>query len=449
MMTTAISTIVALAALVAFAIIIAVLFRTVVSTNDVHIVQSAKNTVSFGKGQQAGNVYYAWPYWVPVIGIRTIRLPVSVFNVSLKDYSAYDIGRVPFHIDIMAFFRIEDSNVAAQRVSTQQELHGQLSAILQGACRSILAQSDIEHILEGRSKFGQLFTEAVTDQLTAWGVVNVKSIELMDIRDAEGSKAIANIMEKKKSLIERDSRTTVAENKRLAQEAEIIAAREVSIRDQEAQEAVGIRTAAKEQAVGIAKEKSHQEIAMQAAITTEKNMAVNRVELVRGAEIERERQIVAADQQKQTLAIKAEGDKKQTVLIAEGHLQRAKLEAEGIQANGAAVAEADRLKQLASVTAQTTLAEKIGENERYQNYLLGVRGIEAQQQIGVAQAAALGKAQIKVIANAGSVDDGVKDARELLSSRGGTRLGAMVEAFAQTDVGKAVVHKLGIASEAK
>lgn len=40
--------------------------RSVVSTNDVHIVQRGKRTVSYGKDQADGNVYYAWPSWLPL-----------------------------------------------------------------------------------------------------------------------------------------------------------------------------------------------------------------------------------------------------------------------------------------------------------------------------------------------------------------------------------------------
>lgn len=86
-------------------VLLAAMFRVVVSTNDVHIVQSVRKTTSYGKDQPTGNVYYKWPAWWPVIGVKTINLPVSVFDVSLDGYAAYDKGRVPFVIDIMAFFR--------------------------------------------------------------------------------------------------------------------------------------------------------------------------------------------------------------------------------------------------------------------------------------------------------------------------------------------------------
>ena len=175
--------------------------RRVVSTNEVHIVQGSKNTVSYGKDQESGNTYYAWPAWIPIIGISTIRLPVSVFSLRLRDYEAYDNGRLPFVLDLEAFFRIENSNVAAQRVANFSELNNQLTSILQGAARTILASKSIEEIMQGRSEFGVAFTEEVNEQLKAWGVTTVKNIELMDIRDSRDSQVIQNIMEKKKSEI--------------------------------------------------------------------------------------------------------------------------------------------------------------------------------------------------------------------------------------------------------
>lgn len=436
------------AGLLFLVIFAAIFFRVVVSTNEVHIVQSGKKTVSYGKDQAAGNTYYKWPAWVPIIGVNTITLPVSVFDVDLTNYAAYDKGRVPFVIDIMAFFRIEDSNVAAQRVHSFNELVDQLKGILQGACRSILASSEIEEILEGRSKFGEMFTTAVDAQLKAWGVTDVKNIELMDIRDADGSKVIANIMEKKKSLIERESRIAVAENKRAAAEAEIVAQREVNLRQQEAEQQVGQRTAEKEKLVGIAKQVAEQEIKEAARVTASKTMAVLEVEKVRAAEIERGVQLVAADQQKQTFIIKAEGEKQQTVIVAEGALAQAKLHAEGVEVEGRAKGAAETAVLLAPVTAQTTLAKEIGSNQGYQTYLLGVKKIEADQTVGVAQAEALAKADVKVIANTGNAVEGVKDAMDLFTSKGGTQLGAMVEAFAQTPAGATIIKKLNGNGEA-
>ena len=90
----------------AVVIFIPLALRKVVETNVVHIVQSRKKTTSYGTGQEGGNVYYAWPSWMPIIGITRIMLPVSNFNLGLRDYEAYDKDRVPFKVDITGSYAI-------------------------------------------------------------------------------------------------------------------------------------------------------------------------------------------------------------------------------------------------------------------------------------------------------------------------------------------------------
>jgi flotillin len=415
--------------------------RSVVSTNDVHIVQRGKVTVSYGKDQTAGNVYYAWPAWLPLLGCTVIRLPMHVFDVDLDGYAAYDKDRVPFVVDVMAFFRVDDTGLAAQRVHTFDELKKQLEGILQGACRSILATSEINDILEGRSTFGEKFTKEVDHNLEAWGVRTVKCIELMDIRDAKDSQVIHNIMAKKKSMIERESRVAVAENIRAAEEAEVIAKREVALRKQEADQQVGQRAAEKDKQVGIATEQAKQEIKAQAKITAERDMEVQRVQNVKQAEIARDVQVVAAEQEKRTQVIKAEGEKQKTVTIAQGSLEQAKLHAEGVRAEGEAKGAADTAIAMAPVNAQTALAKEIGGNAGYQKYLIEIRVVEKDEAIGKANADALkaAKPEIKVIAN--NVGDGFSGVLDVLSPKGGTVIAGALEALAQSDVGRSMVEK--------
>jgi flotillin len=424
-----------------------------VPTNEVHIVQSSKLTTSYGKDTENGNTYYEWPSWIPVVGITKIILPVSVFDLDLTDYEAYDKGRLPFKIDVKAFFRIADSNLAAQRVASFDELHKQLQSIVQGAVRAILASNDIEDIMQGRATFGEQFTHEVASQLTNWGVVAVKNIELMDIRDSSGSNVIHNIMEKKKSFIEMESRTEVAANMRTAQIAEVDAQRETDIKKQQALQQVGIQTAEKEREIGIANQKSTQAIQDEQRITKEKEMAVIKVGEVNQAEINKQVQVVMAEQEKQTsviqaegikqrITIAAEGEKAKAVLDSEGKLEAKKRESEGITLEGTARAEAEKAMQLAPVQAQIVLAKEIGGNASYQQYLITVEQIKANQVVGVEQAKALEKADIKIIANTGDASTGLSKLGDVISPKGGLALGGMLEAFAQTDTGKAVVEKM-------
>ncbi|HNV84185.1 MAG TPA: SPFH domain-containing protein [Arenimonas sp.] len=458
---------IAVAAFVFLILLIALFLRRVVPTNEVHIIQSGKATVSYGKDHEAGNTYYEWPAWLPKIGIVKIVLPVSVFDGDLEAYEAYDKGRLPFVVDVKAFFRISDSNLAAQRVSSFDELRSQLHAILQGAVRTILASADIEEIMQGRSQFGEAFTREVEAQLVNWGVSTVKNIELMDIRDSSGSYVIKNIMEKKKSLIEMQSRIEVAENMKRASIAEIEAKRETDVQLQDALQKVGARTAEKDKAVGIANEMAQQSIKEQAKITTEKELEITKVSEVTSANITKDVQIVKANQDKETAAINkemaiikaaqekettilvAEGTKATTILVAEGDLESKKRESEGIAFEGTARAEAEKAMQLAPVQAQIVLAKEIGNNEGYQKYLVTIEQVKANQAVGIEQAKALSQADLKIIANSGNVENGMKGVMDIFSSAGGTNVGAMLEGLAQSEQGEALLKKVGLNSDKK
>jgi flotillin len=425
--------------------------RRVVPVNEVHIVQTRKNTVSYGKGF-ASNTYYEWPSRIPMIGLVRVTLPVSNFSIDLPDYAAYDKERVPFLVHVMAFFRISDSNTAAQRVASFEELKEQLTAIVQGSVRTVLAAHEIDQIMLDRSRFGEAFTKEVTPQLGGWGVEAIKNIELMDIRDSKESEVIQNIMAKRTSGIERESRLVVADNTRQAEMAEIAAKREIEMSRQQASEQVGLRTAEKEKNVGVANEQSSQQVKVQQRETAAKEMDVVQVKNVRGAEINREVAvitaaqakevaIVQADAAKQVAIVSAEGSKQQTVLTAEGQLEAAKRNAEGIAVEGNAKGSAETAILMAPVDAQIKLAEKIGSDQGYQTYLLGIRNIEAAQAVGTAQAEALKSADVKVISNAGTPSKGLSSVMDLFSADGGTAIASMLEGLAQSPEGKKLLQK--------
>lgn len=450
--TTLILAAIAVAALVGIALFFwTIALRRVVPVNEVHIVQTRKNTVSYGKGF-ASNTYYEWPSRIPMIGLVRVTLPVSNFSIDLPDYAAYDKERVPFLVHVMAFFRISDSNTAAQRVASFEELKDQLTAIVQGSVRTVLAAHEIDQIMLDRSRFGEAFTKEVQPQLGGWGVEAIKNIELMDIRDSKDSEVIQNIMAKRTSGIERESRLVVADNTRQAEMAEIAAKREIEMSRQQASEQVGLRTAEKEKNVGVANEQSSQQVKVQQRETAAKEMDVVQVKNVRGAEINREVAvitaaqakevaIVQADAAKQVAIVSAEGSKQQTVLTAEGQLEAAKRNAEGIAVEGNAKGSAETAILMAPVDAQIKLAEKIGSDQGYQNYLLGIRNIEAAQAVGTAQAEALKSADVKVISNAGTPSKGLSSVMDLFSADGGTAIASMLEGLAQSPEGKKLLQK--------
>lgn len=452
------------AALLLIGLLLMMSWRRVVETNTVHIVQTKGKTTSYGAGKPAGNVYYEIPAFIPAFGVTVIELPVSNFNETISNYQAYDKDRVPLSADVIAFFRIADTDKAAERISSFTDLKAQLLFVTQGAIRKVLASHDIHTIMTDRATFGKAFTDEVQAEMAAWGVECVKSLELMDIRDADGSKAIANIMAMKASSIEMESRQTVAMNKQKAETAEIEnkrivdnnkidAQQQVDLRSQEAKQLVGIRTADQVRLTGLADEKASQEVQVEKAITTQREMETLSVDTVRRAEIAREAALIAADATKQTAIIKAEEERQATVIKAEAEASAAvregeatvslatasatdirikgEAEASAALAKGQAAAESERLLKMAVVAPELELAKGIGSTLDYQNFIVRQKEVEVQGTIGVAQAKALGDAlaaaDIKVIANNGNAADGLRSVGELFTSGGGLKLGSLLE----------------------
>lgn len=415
--------------------------RKVVPTNMVHIVQSSKKTTPYGPGKANGNTYYAWPSWVPVFGVTVTQFPESIFQVSLNGYEAYDSARLPFVVDITSFFRVDHAETVAQRVANFQELEHQLLSVLQGAVRRILATNALESIMQERSSLGTQFTEEVKEQIKEWGVLPVKMIEFMDLRDQGNAAVIANIMAKEKSRIERESRVAVATNMQEAQLKEIDAQRTVDVQRQDAEQQVGLRVAEKERTVGIANEQSRQEVLTQTKTTAERDMDVKRVQEVKQAEINKDVAVVKAEQDQRTKVIEAEATKSAVVVEAEGNLEASRRNAEGVRLQGMAAADAEKAMLMAPVDTQITLAKEIGENEGYQKYLITIKQVEISRDVGVELAKAMQNADLKVIANSGDVQSGVAKLGDIFTSQGGTNLTSMLAALGQTPEGQALINR--------
>ena len=445
--------------------------RRVVPTNEVHIVQRDKATIAYGKDTTNGNVYYQIPSWFPKIGVVVSKLPTIIFDLDLKDYEAYDKEKLPFKVDAKAFFRISDFSLAASRVFAVDELKKQLDGIVKGAVRNVLASDNLESIMVERTKYGVMFTEQVKEQLKEWGVESVKNIELMDVRDSGGNNIIENIMQKKKSAIEKDSRVAVAENAQKAQEAEIKAQQEIALKQREAEKIVGLKKAAVLQEVGIAQEKQRQEVQTEAKVTAEREMEVKRVKEVQAAEIEKQAaevkasqdrevtkvnseeavikaeadkdvRVKAAQAQKEQVELEAQATKTQIELKAEANLKAAKNEAIGIEAKGKASACAKQLDKEAEVAGDILLKDKVTGDENYQDFMIKQAKVEADKAIGVEQAKNLSNANITIYATDGNIQQGVTNASKILSPKMGLDLASTLDSFANTEVGKKITQKL-------
>jgi len=411
-----------LIAIVAIIFIAAMMWRSIVPQDEVHIVNTAKKSKPYGDSkivdidsqddgtkelQSYGNVYYEFPYWLPKLGVIVKKLTLNVFQVNLDTYPAYDKDKVPFVVDFKSWFVISNPIVAAKRIKDMDELERQLQEMLQGIVRKTMAGKTIKEIMESRSELREIFVKEVGAQCKDWGV-KLNSIEFTDIRDMEGDEfsVIDDIKQVKSSAIEKERRIAVAENDRDSRLSEIQSKREADLEDVIAKESVETRDADRTKQVGIAKEHALQEIKEQAKVTTEKEVAVNRTEKVGTAEYQKEVIVVEANAKKEFEIIESEAQQRTMEIEADGYKAKQIREGEGnadkTEREGFAEASVIQKKGEAHAVALEKEAEAKKKLQEALKVELGALAIEAQKDVGIANAKALSDADIRIISGDGN-----------------------------------------------
>ena len=432
---------------VAIAFYIVTKLRKVVPTNEVHIVQRRTKSLPHGKGLQWGNVYLAWAPWVPFFWIAVQKLPLSIFSLQLNGYKAYDTWKVPFQVDITAFFEIKDPVLAAEKIFTITELKDQLNETVKWVVRKILASRDVVDIMESRSDIKEEFYKEVFSAVKAWGV-DLKNVEFMDIKDAEWSQVITNIMMKKRSLIESESEIEVAENQKKAiiekenktsearaqaaeakSRADIIesdAQREAELKRIENEKLTQNKDIEKDRILSIQKEEAKQNFYDAEKNTKIKMLAVKQVEDEKTAEIAKSIEIIRAEEQKQKSIIDAEGAKAQVEL--EATWEKMRIEsiwiAKAKELDYIGTAEAKNKAQMADALNVFTTASLW--------FMVKQLEVELAEVVDLEKAKALQHADIKVISTWKNGWEWVNSFMDLFSANGGTNIGAMVEAAKNT-----------------
>lgn len=434
--------------------------RRVVPTNEVHIVQRKKTSEVYGRWFKWGNIYISWPSWVPLFWVEVQRLPLSIFTLQLNGYKAYDSGKVPFIVDVTAFFVIKDPELAAQKIFNIQELKNQLNEILKWVVRKTLASKDIIEIMESRVEIKDEFYNEVFSAVKDWGV-DLKNVEFMDIRDPDdnSSRVIDNIMNKKRSQIEAESQIEVAENQKRAtiekeakdSEARARAAeaksradiveydsrREADLKRIENEKLTQNLEIEKEKVLSMQKEEAKQKLYESTKITREKELAIKQLEEEKRAEINKNIELIKAEEQKQKALIDAEAEAKTLEMEAQAKKTAKELEAQAEKARIEAIwiAEAKKIDFMGTAEAKnkSEMAKALNEfSPEALHYMIRELEAKLSEVVDLEKARALAKADIKVISTGENGGNGVQNFMDLFSANGGASLWAMVENFKNT-----------------
>jgi flotillin len=356
--------------------------------------------------------YFKIPAWVPGVGMIVHRMPLSMLEIPISDFLAFDKDRARFVCDIVAFCVIKDPVIAAMRFPAKLEDLGlQISKVVQATMRDSTTKKSVREIINDREGIIASITTPLSNTVAEWGL-QLKDTELIDFKDPEkpisGEEEPPHVIRDISSIIEvqinSDARQKNAEQEKIARLKEAEAEEIAKKRELERDEQIGMRQQAKEQKI-FESEK----------LAREKKLDVDKVQVVKSQQIEKERAMVLAEQQREVEKINREKKK----LEGEGdrlmNEEQAKGKASFVKEQGLAEAVAkealqDALNKFGDTAIRALIAEKL---------------VEMQQAVGVAGAKALEKADLKVFSGGGA------DAQK------GFELGAMLESILTSSSGTA------------
>jgi regulator of protease activity HflC (stomatin/prohibitin superfamily) len=148
------------------------------------------------------------------IDLRTITFDVPAQEVITKD-------NVPAKVNAVAYFRVVDPSKAVVEV---QNYIVATSQIAQTTLRSVLGQSDLDHLLTERDKLNARLQEIIDEQTEPWGI-KVSIVEIKDVEIPQGmQRAMARQAEAER---ERRAKVIAAEgefqaSEKLSQAAEVL-----------------------------------------------------------------------------------------------------------------------------------------------------------------------------------------------------------------------------------
>jgi len=379
-------------------------------------------------GQKTNPIYYAFPSWVPYLGVTVQRMPLSIINIVVKDYETFAKGNPRFVIDVTVYCKIIDIAEAARRFPGRRisDFQDGMKEIVISAIRKTTANYSIEDVIAKREEISADLTRELAPDFTKWGV-ELTNVAIVSIRDPiDGSSTVIHdISAKMEAQINSNSRQEVANRNR---DAEIVEADTFEIAEKrkiEAKEHVDMR-----------EQDRIMEVAKREKVATEERMNVYRIKEVQKAEIDAEAAVRRAEGEKRAMVETATGNRERLALEGEGEAKKIEFEGKA-KANVTEitmVAEANGNKAKLIAAAEGTKAqlfaeadgmmEKAKAQEYQQTNAQAIRMIEKDERVGLALAEALKAADVQYIGSGNP-----ENFLDLFTVKGGLGIGGMLKAL--------------------
>lgn len=354
------------------------------------------------------------------------RIMVSLENVKheINNIILHDSEMAPFECDITCWFKITDPNLAAEKLdvdddgSVMESIRDTLNAQVQGIARAAAMEQEVIKLMKDRQTFATDVFNTVNGDLDEWGVQLVK-LEIIDFRDADGSRVISDYQDRRKAQVNSMTRQEVAKQNRDAQVAEAEASREAGIATAESNREVEKADIERKRQVALASQEAEQKITEKVELVNAQKVKAKRTLDVGSAEVVKEATVQQAEGEAQ--AIFKRGKAEADVVQAKGEA-----EANIIQKTGLAKAAIIKETGLAEATAKDKMAEAL---KKFNEAGITLEQLKAYVEIQKSKFENLGKALAGASVNVVSGGDGGNIMGFDLNAETGAGIAQMLNAF--------------------
>lgn len=319
-----------------------------------------------------GTVVVPFLHEISKVNMKTLRLEVARVNdqsLITKDRMRVDVG-VEFYVSVNA---TEDGISRAAQTLGDRTFHvEQLREMIEGklvdGLRAVAAQMTMDELHENRASFVQEVQNAISEDLlkngleleavslTALDQTPFESLDENNAFNAVGMQKLAAVIatsRKQRAEITAEADVSVAQSEMEAEKRKYQIEREQ--KEAEIKQIEEIQTLQAQQEAQIARNQEASDRAKdEARIEREKAVRAAEIErerTIREAEIAKERELEVADQERQIIVARKSEEESQARASADSARAEAKKASEAIE-TARAVAEAERVKQIALIEAQ-------------------------------------------------------------------------------------------------
>jgi regulator of protease activity HflC (stomatin/prohibitin superfamily) len=158
-------------------IVIAVVIVIIVLMSAVKVFPEYQRGVIFRLGRLSPPKGPGLFFIIPIVD-RVVRVDLRTITFDVPAQEVITKDNVPAKVNAVAYFRVIDPSKSVVEV---QNFILATSQIAQTTLRSVLGQSDLDHLLTERDKLNARLQEIIDEQTEPWGV----KVSIVEIKDVE------------------------------------------------------------------------------------------------------------------------------------------------------------------------------------------------------------------------------------------------------------------------